>query len=82
MTLRSLVEDGLRGVLEKRTADRAEYRPKVITYFGSGTCEGVDLEDWRSIRELIHGVRELWTADRDFGRFLGLRTQNPLVGTR
>jgi uncharacterized protein len=28
---------------------------------------------------LQHGVRELWTADRDFGRFAALRTVNPLV---
>jgi hypothetical protein len=28
----------------------------------------------------VHGVRELWTADRDFGRFPGLSTRNPLVG--
>jgi hypothetical protein len=27
----------------------------------------------------IHGVRELWTADRDFSRFVELRTVNPLV---
>lgn len=27
-----------------------------------------------------HGVVELLSADRDFGRFGGLRTQNPLVG--
>lgn len=26
-----------------------------------------------------HGVRELWTADRDFSRFRGFRTRNPLV---
>jgi toxin-antitoxin system PIN domain toxin len=25
-----------------------------------------------------HGVRELWTTDRDFSRFPGLRTKNPL----
>jgi uncharacterized protein len=29
---------------------------------------------------LQHGVRELWTADRDFGRFAALRTRNPLAG--
>ncbi|MFL5322281.1 MAG: type II toxin-antitoxin system VapC family toxin [Myxococcaceae bacterium] len=29
---------------------------------------------------LHHGVSELWTADRDFGRFPKLRTRNPLVG--
>lgn len=28
---------------------------------------------------MSHGVRELWTADRDFGRFPGLVTRNPLV---
>ena len=28
-----------------------------------------------------HGVSELWTADRDFGRFAGLRFKNPLVTT-
>jgi uncharacterized protein len=26
-----------------------------------------------------HGVDELWTADRDFGRFLGLKVRNPLI---
>lgn len=29
---------------------------------------------------LDNGVRELWTADRDFSRFPDLRTHNPLVG--
>jgi toxin-antitoxin system PIN domain toxin len=27
-----------------------------------------------------HGVTELWSADRDFARFHGLRAINPLVG--
>lgn len=27
-----------------------------------------------------HGVRELWSADRDFSRFPALRTRNPLLG--
>jgi toxin-antitoxin system PIN domain toxin len=27
-----------------------------------------------------HGVHELWSADRDFGRFGGLTVVNPLVG--
>lgn len=29
-----------------------------------------------------HGVRELWTADRDFGRFPHLKVINPLVATQ
>jgi toxin-antitoxin system PIN domain toxin len=28
----------------------------------------------------LHGVKELWSADRDFGRFPGLKVRNPLVG--
>ena len=28
---------------------------------------------------VLHGVRELWTADRDFGRFPQLVTRNPLL---
>lgn len=27
---------------------------------------------------LQHGIHELWTADRDFSRFRGLRVRNPL----
>jgi toxin-antitoxin system PIN domain toxin len=30
---------------------------------------------------LHHGVRELWTADRDFSMFPKLKTRNPLVKT-
>ena len=29
---------------------------------------------------LDHGVRELWTADRDFNRFPSLTVRNPLIG--
>ena len=29
---------------------------------------------------VLHGVKELWSADRDFGRFPDLRVRNPLVG--
>ena len=31
---------------------------------------------------LHHGVRELWSADRDFSRFPELRVRNPLVEDR
>ena len=26
-----------------------------------------------------HGIRELWSADRDFGRFAGVSVRNPLI---
>ena len=29
---------------------------------------------------LRHGISDLWSADRDFGRFPALRVRNPLVG--
>lgn len=28
---------------------------------------------------VFHGVKELWTADRDFGRFPGVKALNPLL---
>jgi len=30
----------------------------------------------------LHGVRELWTVDRDFSRFPGLAVRNPLIANR
>jgi predicted nucleic acid-binding protein len=30
---------------------------------------------------LGHGVRELWSCDRDFSRFPSLRVRNPLIGS-
>lgn len=29
---------------------------------------------------IAHGVRELWTADRDFSRFPSLTASNPFAG--
>ena len=47
----------------------------------SGRIAGPKVHDAR-IAALcrLHGVRELWSADRDFGRFPGLKVRNPLVG--
>jgi predicted nucleic acid-binding protein len=28
---------------------------------------------------ITHGIRELWTVDRDFSRFPRLKTRNPLL---
>ncbi|HEX7671014.1 MAG TPA: TA system VapC family ribonuclease toxin [Polyangiaceae bacterium] len=45
----------------------------------SGKVEGARVHDAR-IASLcaLHGVRELWSADRDFSRFPDLTTRNPL----
>ena len=47
----------------------------------SGRIAGPAMHDARIAAICIHhGVRELWSADRDFARFRGLRVLNPLVG--
>jgi toxin-antitoxin system PIN domain toxin len=46
-----------------------------------GQVVGAKVHDARVAALCIgHGVRELWTADRDFSRFPQLRTRNPLIG--
>lgn len=52
-------------------------RPLLVT----GLVSGPQIHDARVAalcRE--HGVTELWSADRDFGRFPDILTRNPLVG--
>jgi hypothetical protein len=47
---------------------------------GRSKCQGSMVHDAR-IAAICrhHRVKELWTADRDFSRFSGLSTRNPLV---
>ena len=45
-----------------------------------GKIAGPMVHDARVVALCIgHGVRELWTADRDFSRFPNLKTVNPLT---
>jgi len=45
-----------------------------------GRIAGPQVHDARIVAlRLQHGVRELWSADRDFNRFAGLTVVNPLV---
>jgi uncharacterized protein len=47
----------------------------------AGRVRGAAIHDARIAAICVeHGVSELWTADRDFGRFPALKTRNPLVG--
>ena len=50
------------------------------TLLTGGRVAGAQVHDAR-VAALCrqHGVRELWSADRDFGRFAGLAAVNPLV---
>ena len=46
----------------------------------TGAVTGAAVHDARIAALCMqHGVTELWTADRDFGRFASLRVCNPLV---
>lgn len=56
------------------------YWPELRTLLGAGHVVGAQIHDAR-IAALcrLHGVRELWTADRDFTRFAGVVVRNPLV---
>ncbi len=47
---------------------------------GAAKVSGAQIHDAR-IAALcrLHGVKELWTADRDFGRYAGLKARNPLI---
>jgi len=47
---------------------------------GSGRLAGPQIHDARIAAICLqHGIRELWTADRDFTRFTRLRVRNPLI---
>lgn len=56
------------------------YWPELRNALKEGRILGPQVHDARVAALCrLHGVRELWTADRDFGRFPGLTVRNPLV---
>jgi toxin-antitoxin system PIN domain toxin len=61
-------------------AEVPAYWPELRRVLREGRIAGPVVHDAR-IAALcaVHGVRELWTADRDFSRFPGLAVRNPLV---
>lgn len=57
------------------------YWPVLAELVANGEIAGPRVHDARIASLCLdHGVRELWTADRDFSRFPKLRVRNPLVG--
>jgi toxin-antitoxin system PIN domain toxin len=62
-------------------SESEEYWPELRTILQTGRVCGPQVHDAR-IAALCqqHGVSELWSADRDFGRFPGLIVRNPLIG--
>ena len=62
-------------------AEAPGYWPELRAALTAGRVAGPQVHDARvAALCLSHGVRELWSADRDFGRFPALRVRNPLVG--
>ena len=56
------------------------YWPQLAELLSRGAAVGGQVHDARIAALCIrHGVRELWSADRDFGRFPALKVRNPLV---
>jgi predicted nucleic acid-binding protein len=54
--------------------------PELRRLLVAGNISGPRVHDARiAALCLQHGVRELWTADRDFSRFPQLKTVNPLL---
>jgi uncharacterized protein len=62
-------------------AETAAHWPTLRASLVGGRVTGALVRDAR-VAALCrqHGVRELWSADRDFSRFAGLAVVNPLVG--
>jgi toxin-antitoxin system PIN domain toxin len=62
-------------------AESAAHWTTLRTMLAHGRISGPQIHDAR-VAALCrqHGVRTLWSADRDFSRFAGLSVVNPLVG--
>jgi hypothetical protein len=59
------------------------YWPELRTTLETGRVSGAQVHDGRVAAICrLHGIRELWTADRDFSRFTGLTVRNPLVSRK
>jgi toxin-antitoxin system PIN domain toxin len=62
-------------------SETADYWPRLRETLNAARVVGPQVHDARVAALCrLHGVRELWTADRDFTRFAELTTRNPLVG--
>ncbi len=62
-------------------SESPQYWSELRALLTSGRIAGPLVHDARvAALCLQHGVRELWSADRDFGRFPALTVTNPLAG--
>ncbi len=62
-------------------AESEGYWPELRAALQEGRVAGPQVHDARVAAICcLHGVRELWTVDRDFSRFPGVAVRNPLLG--
>jgi len=62
-------------------AESEGYWPELRSALQAGRVTGAQVHDARVVALCrLHGIQELWSADRDFGRFPELAVRNPLVG--
>ena len=58
ITLRALVEDGLRKTLAERASQRSGFKLKDGSFRGGGGVQpGIDLSNWEQIRDIIYEGR-------------------------
>lgn len=57
VTVRALVEEGLREVLSRRGARRSRFQLRDASFLGDGLQSGVDIADWNSLASEIYGGR-------------------------
>ena len=74
------LEELLRSPTLRMLGESEGYWPTLARLLKAGKVSGPMVHDARIAALCVaHGVSELWTADRDFGRFRELRYRNPLV---
>ena len=62
-------------------SEQTNYWPVLEKLLSHSRVCGPQIHDARVIALCIqHGVHEIWSADRDFNRFVGISVSNPLIG--
>ncbi|HEU4703473.1 MAG TPA: hypothetical protein VFS37_13400 [Conexibacter sp.] len=55
-TLKALVEEGLRHVIDERSKQTTGFRLRDCRYGSGGGVEGIDINDWMSMKHLTRGA--------------------------
>jgi hypothetical protein len=55
-TLRSLVEEGLRHVIDERGKEKSGFRLRDCSYGSGGGVPGIDINDWMAMKHLTRGA--------------------------